>query len=83
MRKTSRITRVAGIAFIALVGIAPAAQSGTMGNGGQQRNQAAVNRCLAMPHDKMMNDQGCKSFMVLHPELFPAGSLKPQNAPSH
>jgi hypothetical protein len=54
-----------------------------MGRGGQQRNQAAVNKCLAMPHDEMMKDQGCKSMMVLHPELFPAGTMPQQTTPSH
>ena len=83
MRKTDRIKLVAGTALIALVGIAPLAHAGTMGNGAQQRIQAVVNRCLAMPHDKMMSDQGCKSTMVQHPELFPGGSVPPQDSNRH
>jgi hypothetical protein len=86
MRKTSRINpakRVlfAGAAIIALAGIVPAAQAGHMGNGAQQRNMVTVNRCVAMPHDQMMKDQACKSMMTLHPELFPAGTVPPQNPP--
>jgi hypothetical protein len=89
MRKTDKINPtkysglfVAGVAFIALIGVVPAAQAGHLGNGGQQRIQAAVNGCLAMPHDKMMKDQNCKSQMALHPELFPAGSMASKNPPS-
>lgn len=55
------------------------AQGGSMGNGARQRNMVGVNKCLAMPHDKMMKDQACQSMMHVHPELFPAGSLKPRN----
>jgi len=69
---------VAGVAFIAVVAVAPVAQSGTMGNGSQQRNSVAVKKCLAMPHDKMMKDQECKTQMVVHPELFPGG-VAPKN----
>jgi hypothetical protein len=64
---------VAGVAFITVLIIAPMAQSGSMGNGSQQRNAVAVKNCLAMPHDKMMKDQGCKVLMTQHPELFPGG----------
>jgi len=74
---------VAGVAFVALVGIVSPAQSGTMGNGAKQRNQVGVNKCLAMPHDQMMNDQACKTMMAVHPDLFPAGTVKPKSAPSH
>ena len=74
---------VAGLAFIGLVGITPLAHAGTVGNGAQQRIQAFVNQCLKMPHDKMVNDQGCKSMMAEHPELFPAGTVTPQTTPSH
>jgi hypothetical protein len=70
MRKTDRMTLVAAATFIALFGISPIAHAGTMGNGSQQRIAAAVNRCLAMPHDKMVADQGCKSLMAQHPEMF-------------
>jgi hypothetical protein len=49
-----------------------------MGNGSQQRNAVAVNKCLAMPHDQMMKEQGCKTQMVVHPELFPRG-VAPKN----
>ena len=73
MRKIDRIKLVAGTALIALVSVAPLAHAGTMGNGAQQRIAAAVNRCLAMPHDKMVSDQGCKSLMVQHPEMFSGG----------
>ena len=38
---------------------------------------------LAMPHEQMMNDQGCKSMMVLHPELFPGGTVAPQSSNRH
>ena len=70
MRKTNKFALAAGAAFIALVGIAPLAHAGHLGNGAQQRIQAAVNRCLAMPRNKMAGDQGCKSLMVQHPEMF-------------
>jgi hypothetical protein len=73
MRKPDRIKLAAGAAFIAVVGITPLAHAGTMRNGAQQRIQVAVNRCLAMPHDKMVSDQGCKSLMVQHPEMFSGG----------
>ena len=72
---------MAGAALIALLGIIPAAQAGHLGNGGQQRTQAVVNRCLAMPHDQMMKDQGCTSTMKQHPELFTAGNAKPPGTP--
>ena len=65
-------------AGVALLGIVPAAQAGHLGNGAQQRNQIGVNKCLAMPHDKMMGDQACKSMMTVHPELFPAGTVPPK-----
>ena len=49
MRKTDRIIRtnccgclVAGLAFIALVGVTPGAQAGTTGNGWSQPNPAAA-----------------------------------------
>jgi hypothetical protein len=80
MRKTDRIKLVAGATVIALVGVTPLAQAGTMGNGAQQRNMVTVNKCQAMPHDKMMNDQGCKSMMALHPELFSSGTGTQQNS---
>jgi hypothetical protein len=83
MRKTDRIKLVAGTALIAVIGIAPLAHAGTMGNGSQQRNMIVVNKCLAMPHDKMMGDQGCKSMMAVHPELFPGGTVTPANATHH
>jgi hypothetical protein len=83
MRKIHGIEIVAGAAFIALVAITPLAHAGTMGNGSQQRNQAAVNRCMAMPHGQMMSDQGCKSMMAVHPELFPAGTVTPANTTHH
>ena len=70
MRKMNRIALVAGAAFIALVGITPLAHAGHLGNGAQQRIQAAVNTCLKMPHDKMVADQNCKSLMAQHPEMF-------------
>jgi hypothetical protein len=70
MRKINRIKFVASVAIIALFGIVPLAQAGTTGNGAAQRIQAAVNTCLAMPHDKMVADQGCKSLMAQHPEMF-------------
>ncbi len=68
-----RIKFVASVAIVALFGIVPLAQAGTMGNGAQQRIQAAANRCLAMPHDKMVADQYCKSLMAQHPEMFSGG----------
>jgi hypothetical protein len=70
MRKTNRIKVAAGVTFIALIGITPLAHAGHLGNGAQQRIQAAVNNCLKMPHDKMVADQGCKSLMAQHPEMF-------------
>ena len=70
MRKTIRIKVAAGAAFIALVGVTPLAHAGHMGNGAQQRIQAAVNTCLKMPHDKMVADQNCKSLITQHPEMF-------------
>lgn len=71
MLNHDKIVFVAGAAFIALVSVSLHAQAGTMGNGAQQRIQAAVNTCLKMPHDKMVADSGCKSLMVQHPEMFP------------
>ena len=70
MRITDRMTLVTASAFIALVGITPLAHAGSMGNGAQQRIQAAVNRCLALPHEKVVADQYCKSLMTQHPEMF-------------
>jgi hypothetical protein len=67
---------VAGVDLIAVMAGAPVAQSGTTGNGSKQRIAAAVTQCLAMPHDQMMKDQGCKSLMIAHPELFP-GNVVP------
>ena len=72
---------LAGTALIALLGTVAGAQAGHLGNGSQQRVQAVVNRCLAMPHDQMMKDQGCTSTMKQHPELFSAGGAKPQGSP--
>ncbi len=74
---------VAAAAFIALLGFGTQAQAGHLGNGAQQRNQVGVNKCLAMGHYRMMKDQACKTMMAVHPELFPAGSTKPQNTPPH
>ncbi len=70
---------VAVVAFIALVGVA---QNVTMRDGFQQRNQVGVNKCLSMPHDQMMTDPACKTMMAVHPESFPAATVKPQTAPS-
>ena len=70
MRKMNRITLVAAASVIAFVSITPLAYAGHLGNGSQQRIQAAVNTCLAMPHDKMVADQNCKSLMAQHPEMF-------------
>ena len=69
MRKTNRIT-FAATAIIALTAAAPLAHAGHLGNGAQQRIQAAANNCMKMPHDKMVADQYCKSLMVQHPEMF-------------
>ena len=70
MRKTNGIKVAAGVAFIAVLGITPLAHAGHLGNGAQQRIQAAVNNCQKMPHDKMVADQYCKSLMIQHPEMF-------------
>lgn len=70
MRKSNRFKVAAGLAFIATVGITPLAHAGHLGNGSQQRIQAAANTCQKMPHDKMMADPYCKSLMVQHPEMF-------------
>lgn len=59
-----------GATFIAFFGITPLAHAGHLGNGAQQRIQAAVNTCLKMPHDKMVADQYCKSLMAQYPEMF-------------
>jgi len=78
---------VAGFAFIALVGVAPVAWSGSMGNGAAQRSaefaKSNAKTCLALPHDKMMKDQGCKSVMAQHPELFPSADVKPNSVTPH
>ena len=71
------------VAFIALIGVSTSAYAGSMGNGAKQRNQAVVNRCLAMPHDKMMADQGCTSQMAVHPELWPPGTVPPSASTHH
>jgi hypothetical protein len=68
---------VATLAF--LVAVAGAAHGGSMGNGAGQRLAAAVKRCLAMPHDQMMQDSGCKSLMAQHPEMFPSNGTKSDN----
>ena len=69
MLKSQSIKLVVGVT-IALIGFVPVANAGSMGNGAQQRIAAAVNRCLAMPHDKMVANQYCKSLMTQHPEMF-------------
>ena len=56
MRKLNRIKVVAGATFIAVLGITSLAHAGHLGNGAQQRIQAAANTCLKMPHDKMVAD---------------------------
>ena len=68
---------VAGAALVAAVGAGSFAHAGTMGNGGKQRAQAAVNRCEAMPHDKMMADQYCRSLLKTYPEMFTGGATQP------
>jgi hypothetical protein len=75
--------RTASVAFVALVGVGSQVYAGTMGNGAQQRNMVAVRKCLAMPHDQMMTDQGCKSMMAVHPELFPGGTVMPPTSTHH
>ena len=70
MQKANRIKVAAGVTFIALIGSMPLAHAGHLGNGAQQRIQAAVNTCLKMPHDKMVADQYCTSLMTQHPEMF-------------
>jgi hypothetical protein len=85
---------VAGVVFIALAGIAPVAQSGTMGNGADQRNgiaagpqtqatkdNAIAKRCQGQP--QLMNSQMCKDAMARSSELFTGGGAKPNSATPH
>ena len=85
MRRTDRINYraifIAGIAFVAVAGIAPVAQSGSMGNGAAQRkaaneaqaakDQATARHCQAEPAS--MTSQACKDAMARHPEMFKGG----------
>jgi len=84
---TRRTGVLIGVVFIALIGIAPVAQSGSMGNGAAQRNaaaqtqatkdQAVATQCLAQPGT--MNSQACKDAKARHPEMFKSGA-KPNTA---
>jgi hypothetical protein len=71
---------VAAVAFVALVGIVPVAQSGSMGNGAAQRNgtagvpQSPAEKDLALAKQcqekpQSLSAQVCKNALARHPEI--------------
>jgi hypothetical protein len=69
---------IAGIAVVALVGVAPLAQSGTMRNGAAQRNgavpQSPAEQDLALAKQCQEKPQSlsatvCKNALARHPEI--------------